>query len=454
MSMALSDLHAPVAKALARHMAWQRNQLRSATRDPTAEAPRFLVLRPGTYSDLCRKVVGDGTCFRASPPRMPESLAAHEHWDDLLTANRTDGAQRLLPGMGNIMVAVASAAVVALLSRRVLLVENWTATGTFDAPLSELLVGLGTTTGWEPHLARAQAMSREETFLAHDGSWLANRICSSDLSSWPPARVWRIFSNQYFLPLLRANPFHHAALSGMESRGGGLWAPLVQTLLRPAPALRARIERFERNELRAISTHPQPSTASSASSRTPLLLTMHVRCSFPLSGWCSSNKLASYARCARARIAAARRRDTQRSEGAARPVVLFIATMHDRDRRTLAALLSDTGAKVTHVRGAAAERVESGVRWQEDGRVLDTYLLSLGSELLLTPGSTFGYVAIALAAPSAMVTMLDTCRSPPMRESPFHVFKHALRTSSACRNRAAALTGDVRVRWDASLAFF
>ena len=34
-------------------------------------------------------------------------------------------------------------------------------------------------------------------------------LCSENLRQTPSARIWRIFSNQYFLPLLLLNP-HHA----------------------------------------------------------------------------------------------------------------------------------------------------------------------------------------------------------------------------------------------------
>lgn len=125
--------------------------------------------------------------------------------------NRSD-AKRLLPGLGNIAAALASSAAVAMLSRRVLLCENWTiATESFDAPLDALVLGRS---GWEPYLARAQSSSRAETFITSDDTSLATTLCSHDLrhgsataaagegdlggSNGGPttARVWRIFSNR------------------------------------------------------------------------------------------------------------------------------------------------------------------------------------------------------------------------------------------------------------------
>jgi hypothetical protein len=59
-------------------------------------------------------------------------------------------------------------------------------------------------------------------------------------------------------------------------------------------------------------------------------------------------------------------------------------------------------------------------------RILDTWLLSRGAEVLLSPGSTMGYLAMGLAPPSTPVIMLATCKPPPTREASFHMLKKAI----------------------------
>lgn len=132
-----------------------------------------------------------------------------------------------------------------------------------------------------------------------------------------------------------------------------------------------------------------------------------------LNGFCSAGVIAHHAACARQRLAAT---------GA---TTLFVATMHARDRHTLTRALNDS-ARVVHVTGALAERVETGAAWQEDARVVDTWLLSQGVELLLSPASTMGYLAMAVARPHTRLTMLRTCEPAPSREASYHMLKQSI----------------------------
>lgn len=172
----------------------------------------------------------------------------------------------------------------------------------------------------------------------------------------------------------------------------------------------------------------------------PRVLSIHLRCMETLNGFCRPSVIAQYADCAVRRLAANN------------ATVLFVATMHARDRHTLASLVRErTGGRGGAMGGAGpgslrvvhanttAERVESGVRWQEDARVIDTWLLARADELLLSPSSTLGYMAMALT--DAPATMLNTCKPPPGREASFHLAANALKGSAACRQRATAFRG-------------
>ena len=207
-----------IAEALRHHIHWQQHLLkRLQESDPQQQLehePKFLVLRPGDRSTVCTTgYLASGRCFGQRSARRSPDLGPHDpHWDEIVVANRSD-AKRLLPGLGNIAAALASSAAVAMLSRRVLLCENWTiATESFDAPLNALVLGRS---GWEPYLARAQLRSRAETFITSDDTSLATTLCSHDMrhgsttaaageggignsnTGGPTAaRVWRIFSNR------------------------------------------------------------------------------------------------------------------------------------------------------------------------------------------------------------------------------------------------------------------
>ena len=525
------DTVSSIADALRHHLHWQRHLLKRLTsRTPHAELaaherePRFLVLRPGDRSTVCTTdYLASGRCFgqKAAKTRSA-NLSPHDpHWDDIVIANRTD-VRRLLPGLGNIAAALASSAVVAILSRRVLLCENWTVAGeSFDAPLDGLLLGRS---GWEPFLARAQAVSRAETFITSDDTSLSTALCSHDLRSHdlrsrlpppepamnlgveealrrelPPtsARVWRIFSNQYYLPLLLVNPHHRGQLAawlsapnrlddGATLSAGQLWAPLVQILLRPRPDLRTAVDSLAAG---APLLHvPSRSRALAPSANSSSMgISVHLRCMETLNGFCGARAVRAHADCAQQRlrlladdptstegtvvsagVQGVSRVAASRSTRLAPPTV-FVATMHARDRKRLEAMLQEgagdnqsisnrggggggggagdgvsAGSGRSSVRIAyaskldeMAERVQTGVRRQEDGRILDTWLLSRGYEILLSPASTMSYLAMGLAPPDAKPITLRGCRPPPSTEPPFHLLQAALSSSASCRAMAS-----------------
>lgn len=432
--------------ALHKHFAWQQRVLERKSSTKSEQALRFLILRPGDRGTVCTTpYLASGKCaplpLRWFTPDPTDGVAAtREHVDDIVIRTAVehkifpDAGPRIyrnLPGLGNIVAALASAAITAMLSRRILLVENWTIAGeSFGPPLSHMLLGSQHDMGWAPLVAVAQLESRRETFLASDDVSLASTLCASNLRHEPSARVWRVFSNQYFLPLLWLNPHHRAQLR--------LWRPswprLVSAMLIPRPSLR-----------RAIDTHAatarlgaaviSPSSSWRRDPRTTLppaapSLTMHLRCMQTLSGFCNRQQLADYSACARQRINATGAR------------TIFIATMHQRDRQRMASLLKGSGAEVTYSTFApAAERVQSGVKSQEDARVVDIWLVARGTELLLSPSSTMGYMSMALASPTAVITMLDKCLPRPSREATFHrIFSSTGHSANSTCRRALEQT--------------
>jgi hypothetical protein len=180
--------------ALRHHVAWQRRLLDRATVNASAAADyRFLVLRPADRWTVCTSDhLATGQCMsQASPKLLPRNLRPEQHWDDFLLAQQPTRGRRLLPGLGNIACSLASAAVVAVLSRRILLVENWTsASSSFAAPLPDLLVG--PSSAWAPFLLAAQRRSRLETFVSSDSTTTAARLCADHWGNSPPHAVWRI----------------------------------------------------------------------------------------------------------------------------------------------------------------------------------------------------------------------------------------------------------------------
>ena len=107
---------------------------------------------------------------------------------------------------------------------------------------------------------------------------------------------------------------------------------------------------------------------------------------------------------------------------------------------------------------------------KDEARLLDTWLLSRGAELLLTPGSTMGYLALALADDGALISsgslrslhasargdstttvrppavLLHTCAPPPSREASFHLLPKALKRSAVCARSARELASEPSAR--------
>ena len=113
-------------------------------------------------------------------------------------------------------------------------IRQYMAAESLGAPMPELLLE---TSGWAPHVAALQARGESvDTWAAHDDSSGFDDLCRADLRREPAARVWRIFSNQYFLPLLLLNAHHARPLAAMGG-SGGLWGPALRVLLRPQQRL-------------------------------------------------------------------------------------------------------------------------------------------------------------------------------------------------------------------------
>ena len=223
----------PISVALARHLAWQQRLLeQTKARGSLGEAVSFLVLRPGDKLTVCSASgMQDvrGRCWKGSSPPSLRRRTVHAesssqaepeaHWDVVMTSGRRRQMTRPVPGLGNIALSLVSAVVTAIVSRRVLQVENWTmAAESFGDPMPALLLD---TSGWMPYVAGLQASGASvDSFAAHDDSSGFGPLCADDLRRRPRARLWRIFSNQYFLPLLLLNPHHAAQVEAMGGMGG------------------------------------------------------------------------------------------------------------------------------------------------------------------------------------------------------------------------------------------
>jgi hypothetical protein len=344
---------------------------------------------------------------------------------------------RPIPGLGNVALSLVSAAATAMASRRVLLLENFSAAGgSFGLPLQELLVE---TSGWAPHLAAASHADHGEGsaldgFASHDDFSAFEILCSGDLRRAPAARVWRIFSNQYFLPLLLLNPHHATQLEAFaeplgrtppSSQGGGayrsLWTPGLRALWTPAPRLAARLSEF----MQTTRLESAPYVA------------MHVRVNYAEQRD-GRRQLKSAIACARARLAA---------NHASR---LFLATMYSSNRRMISRELGAVNVSV-HWYGRSMEaQAESTAA--TDSALADMLLMGKAKEVLVTPGSTFGYVAQGLAGQRATVyggthTSRDLvgpagrdCSDVGTGEPNFHFLRHAMKRYSVCRAGAQEAT--------------
>ena len=201
----------------------------------------------------------------------------------------------------------------AIVSRRVLLVENASSlAASFGSPFDEIDAEAS---GWMPALLAAQGSgSSRDSFAAHDDFTAFDGLCGADLRVSPPERVWRLFSNQYWLPLLLLNPHHAPEIEAMaeeargavSARGGalaggaraaralpvrrsprGLWAPVLRGLLRPNSALQAELDLF-----------------AAASHRGAPLVGMHIRTELTSSEGSPTPRLRKAAACARQRLRA------------------------------------------------------------------------------------------------------------------------------------------------------
>jgi hypothetical protein len=501
--------------AFARHMRWQRSVLTrldsSSSSATPARVPRFLVLRPGDKLTVCdASGMSDVRthCFRGAAPHTPRPDGVH--WDThMLSGYRERKLTRPIPGLGNVALSLVAAAATAMVSRRVLLLENFTAAGeSFGSPLRELLVE---TSGWLPHLRRASLgvaplasssarglkggipaggtsgaglpPSTSDGFAAHDDFSAFESLCALDLRRHPPARVWRLFSNQYFLPLLLLNPHHARQLEAMAEaldgtrgrvllstgssdasgsgggaghrhshaeagtgrggvgggggRGGGghgardgivgrgraarvsnasasLWTPALRAIWRPSPRLAKRLDAY----VRRASLHSQR------------YLAMHIRVNFA-SQRDGPSKVAGAAACVLSRL---------RAHNASH---LFLATMYASNRRSISASLGLHGIRV-HWYGKSMEAQAESTD-ASDSALADMLLMGGAEEVLVTPGSTFGYVAQGLAGRRATIyggthTSRDLvgpaqadCSGVATPEPNFHFLRHAISRYSACR---------------------
>lgn len=143
-----------ITSRLQRHIRWQRRLLQTFEQDGKP-VPRFLVLRPGDKFTVCTKQNNKlddvrAQCFRDHSNALPRSWM---HWDDVIISRRRH-MTRPIPGLGNIALSLVSAAVTAIVSRRVLLLENAsTLASAFGSPLDELLIE---SSGWGTAVSIAQ----------------------------------------------------------------------------------------------------------------------------------------------------------------------------------------------------------------------------------------------------------------------------------------------------------
>jgi len=265
---------------------------------------------------------------------------------------------------------------------------------------------------------RCRRRAARSTFAAHDDILGFDDLCGLNLRDRPSARLWRIFSNQYFFPLLLLNQHHAAeveALSGMRAGGcsaKGLWGPALRGLIRPRPRLQEAAASFaERSRQRG---------GGGAT------LGIHVRTNLADA---NEHKRAAVLRCVKARLAAL---------GASR---LFVATMSSSTRSILEHAL---GPKTAVLWWGDAVGVQGETPHQLDAAVIDLWLLgNMSSEVLVSRGSTYSYVAHGLSGRRATVYgvshnsaasggILSDCASIPTTEASFHLARRALQ-SKQCR---------------------
>ena len=400
--------------ALERHIAWQRKLL-----ERRPQEAQFLVLRPGDKLTLCRK--GVQGCKRGASPSTSwfKAHRKHRHWDEVMEAS-SDGYSRPVSGLGNVALSLVSAAATALVSRRVLLIERWqVANHSFGPPLSHLILE---TSGWAPHVAAAQKNgSFIDWFAAHDDMSASEQLCSIHLrkeSSVANTRLVRIFSNQYFLPLLLLNRHHAAAVERMAIQptvsprrmsgappslfSNGLWGPAVRYLFKLREPLQRQVDAFVAAKLKGRRS-----------------LGVHLR-SVP-----SEHQEQRDFECIQQRLAA-----TNAS-------VLLVATMHSHLRDKLARRLKSV--EVVWMDGTEATQ---GVSTHHmDSAAIDLALLGRTDSLMLQKASTFGYLAHGLGGTPATsygvghvsIRMPSGCQDVPTTEPSFHFYGQALKQYRSCK---------------------
>lgn len=418
----MSAAHGSFVARLKHHIRWQREQLASAA--PSTQ--RFFVLRPGDRFTVCsaggltRKASHNASQQGCIALHMSGQLPGHRsvledprikeyrgHWDDLaskVVPNYTRH-KSLVGGLGNIMESLISAAAVAMLSKRILLIENMTDWHrSYGWPLTELVLEGG---AFESSLLHAQdgEESRLDSYLAHDDYTAASVMCSEDLRTFPAKRVWRLFSNQYFLPLLLLNPHHRGELASMasQSAAGGsherrskqpppvFWGPALNFLLRPLPHVTTRAEALYDSRFRG-----EP------------FVSIHLRCAL-IDGRCNFRYLKRAAECARRRLAAV---------GAKR---LYIAALQQGHRDYVASRLNSTVSVVWY--GEAVEKQDQS-QTQEESRLVDLNLLMRAQEMILAASSTFSHMARAMAI-GTPARWYDDCEpvAPEATEAFLHMTK-------------------------------
>ena len=328
---------------------------------------------------------------------------------------------RTPPGLGNIVEAVISAAALAILTRRILVIEGWpTAPASFGPPLAPgLLVGRtdledgqhahainrSIVGPWHARLVKAQPFGspRFDTFASHDGLSAASLICHSSLDREPAARVWRVYSNENFLPIIRANKRVEQSGGFIARDGPAVWSTLARALMVPTPDVEARVAAYYAKHIArrpAVGTAGRAAATGSVEQDRPPTLGFHFRC-VNLNGACTARNMAMASHCALLRLRALENATLPlATDGARRPrrAQLFLATIHSKARRHIEAHLRLHGHKVIW-HGDAQERQEASES-QEASRLIDAMLIAKCDGILLSRASTFGYVIRALAGES------------------------------------------------------
>jgi hypothetical protein len=410
------------AKWLEDHLSWQRDLFR---RDPASA--RFLLLRPGDRFTVC-DLKGQAAdvrkaCWRAAAPAVTPNRG--EHWDEYMLRGMSS-ISRPVPGLGNVMLSLVSAALAAAVSQRVLLVENYTvAQVSFGEPFPELMYESST---WRPYVEAEQRAGRAvDWWAAHDSREGFERLCADNLRINPPARVLRIFSNFYFAPLLMHNAHHRAEIDGLAAPpllpperfpraaaahdgapySTGLWPRALATLLRPRAHLRSKVRAFREANF----------------PREGMVLGMHIRSAM------THEEHEQSVECAR------------RAMSATNATAVLLVSMHGRELQRLSAQLSPV---VKVLRTPPAPPAQGADASHFEAAVLDMLYLASTDGLLLSRGSTFGYVAAGLArrpatifSRSPVVQMskagkVGTCEVVPSTEPVFHQLSAAVLTMPSC----------------------